>query len=437
MFKMLNPRRFYHAVGKKKFLEFILLAVFILFFYGPLLNMLMLAFANEYNVPSVLPKEWGFKWWGYVFGQKSLVSSMIQSFIIAIATTVISMIFCIPAAYSLARFQYPGRKVFMLSFLLTKLGVLDNLGIPRNSGFAMLIVMLLISVLVGSVVAIGTVKIPLRPFNRLINNIDRLAAGDFTARMHYGKVMGDNPVFQELSESFNAMAEELENTQMLRSDFINNFSHEFKTPIVSIAGFAKLLRRGNLTDAQKEEYLAIIEEESLRLAAMATNVMNLTKVENQTILTDLTTFNLSEQIRACVLLLEEKWSRKELDLDLEFPEYTIRANEELLKQVWINLLDNAIKYSPNYGEIGVRISEGPETLAVTITNYGPDIPKDKVSRIWGKFYQADESHSSEGNGIGLAVVKQVVQLHGGTATVDSGSGSTTFTVELPKQEETA
>ena len=148
-----------------------------------------------------------------------------------------------------------------LSFLLTKLGVLDNLGIPRNSGFAMLIVMLLISVLVGSVVAIGTVKIPLRPFNRLINNIDRLAAGDFTARMHYGKVMGDNPVFQELSESFNAMAEELENTQMLRSDFINNFSHEFKTPIVSIAGFAKLLRRGNLTDAQKEEYLAIIEEE--------------------------------------------------------------------------------------------------------------------------------------------------------------------------------
>lgn len=242
-----------------------------------------------------------------------------------------------------------------LSFLLTKLGVLDNLGIPRNSGFAMLIVMLLISVLVGSVVAIGAVKIPLRPFNRLINNIDRLAAGDFTARMHYGKVMGDNPVFQELSESFNAMAEELENTQMLRSDFINNFSHEFKTPIVSIAGFAKLLRRGNLTDAQKEEYLAIIEEESLRLAAMATNVMNLTKVENQTILTDLTTFNLSEQIRACVLLLEEKWSRKELDLDLEFPEYTIRANEELLKQVWINLLDNAIKYSPNYGEIGVRI----------------------------------------------------------------------------------
>ena len=124
---MLNPRRFYHAVGRRTFLEFIILSVFILFFYGPLLNMLMLAFANEYNVPHVLPDEWGFDWWAYVFGQDSLVSSMIQSFIVAIATTVISMIFCMPAVYSIARFKYRGRKIFMLSFLLTnafpKLGI--------------------------------------------------------------------------------------------------------------------------------------------------------------------------------------------------------------------------------------------------------------------------------------------------------------------------
>ena len=322
-----------------------------------------------------------------------------------------------------------------LSFLLSKLGVLDNFGIPSSSGYALLMVMLLLSVLVGNLISIVTVKIPLRPFNRLISSINRLAGGDFSARMSYGSVMTRNPVFRELTDSFNSMAEELENTQMLRSDFINNFSHEFKTPIVSIAGFAKLLRRGNLTREQQEDYLAIIEEESLRLAAMATNVMNLTKVENQTILTDLTTFNLSEQIRGCVLLLEEKWSRKELDLDLEFSEYTIRANEELLKQVWINLLDNAIKYSPSYGEITVRIAQKQQTLAVTITNYGPDIPPDKMSRIWGKFYQADESHSSEGNGIGLAVVKQVVQLHDGRVTVISGNGATSFTVELPTREE--
>ncbi|MCQ2500625.1 MAG: carbohydrate ABC transporter permease [Lachnospiraceae bacterium] len=133
MFKMLNPKRFYYAVGRKKFLEFILLAVFILFFYGPLMNMLMLAFANEYTVPHVLPEVWGLKWWGYVFGQKSLVSSIIQSFTVAVITTVISMIFCIPAAYSIARFKYPGRKIFMLSFLLTnafpKLGIYTSIAV--------------------------------------------------------------------------------------------------------------------------------------------------------------------------------------------------------------------------------------------------------------------------------------------------------------------
>ena len=133
MFKYLNPRRFFHAVGKRKFWEFIILAVFILFFYGPLLNMLMLAFANTYEAPAVLPQEWGFKWWEYVFGQESLVSSMIQSFIVAIITTLISMIICIPAAYSIARFKYRGRKMFMLSFLLTnafpKLGIYTSIAV--------------------------------------------------------------------------------------------------------------------------------------------------------------------------------------------------------------------------------------------------------------------------------------------------------------------
>ena len=133
MFKMLNPRRFYYAVGRKKFFEFLLLAVFILFFYGPLMNMLMLAFANKYEVPAVLPKRWGFHWWGYIFMQKSLVSSIVQSFVIAVITTILSMFICIPAAYSIARFKYPGRKIFMLSFLLTnsfpKLGIYTSIAV--------------------------------------------------------------------------------------------------------------------------------------------------------------------------------------------------------------------------------------------------------------------------------------------------------------------
>ncbi|HAJ74539.1 MAG TPA: polyamine ABC transporter permease [Lachnospiraceae bacterium] len=133
MFKMLNPRRFYHAVGKRKFWEFIILAVFIIFFYGPLLNMVMLAFADKYEVPHVIPQQWGFDWWRYIFRQRSLVTSMIQSFIIAIITTIVSMIFCIPAAYSIARFKYKGRKLFMLSFLLTnafpKLGIYTSVAV--------------------------------------------------------------------------------------------------------------------------------------------------------------------------------------------------------------------------------------------------------------------------------------------------------------------
>ena len=133
MFKMLNPRRFYYAVGKKKFYEFLILAVFILFFYGPMLNMVLLAFANKYEAPAIIPQEFGFKWWNYIFSQKSLVNSMIQSFIVAIITTMVSMVFCIPAAYSIARFKYPGRKLFMLSFLLTnafpKLGIFTSIAV--------------------------------------------------------------------------------------------------------------------------------------------------------------------------------------------------------------------------------------------------------------------------------------------------------------------
>ena len=319
------------------------------------------------------------------------------------------------------------------AYALVRLGALSSFGVSSGTGTFLLIFMMLLSAVVCIIITLLTRKIPLNPFHRLITSMNRLAAGDFRVRLEFGKLTRGIPAFAELSNSFNIMAQELENTEMLRGDFINNFSHEFKTPIVSIAGFAKLLRRGNLSEEQKQEYLAIIEEESLRLAAMATNVLELTRIENQSILTDVSTFNLSEQVRACVLLLEDRWTRKNLSLELEFREYEICANEELLKHVWINLLDNAIKFSPPTGEIRVEIAERGETLAVSVTNFGSDIPADKQTRIWSKFYQADESHATRGNGIGLAIVKRVVELHSGTATVDSRDGKTTFTVTLPKQ----
>lgn len=287
-----------------------------------------------------------------------------------------------------------------------------------------------ICVVVGSVLTMLTTTILLQPLQRMIRRIRSLAAGEYNTRLYFSDPLKKHPTFAALSESFNTLAEELENTEMLRSDFINNFSHEFKTPIISIAGFAKLLKRGNLSDKQKREYIDIIEDESLRLSYMATNVLNLTKVENQTILTDVTTYNLSEQIRSCILLLENRWMKKHLEFSLELDEYEISANEELLKQVFINLIDNAIKFSPEYGFIDIKIKEINNRYKITISNAGEEIPRESMAKIFNKFYQADESHASEGNGVGLAIVRKIVDLHEGDVLVKSENGITTFEIEL-------
>lgn len=316
-------------------------------------------------------------------------------------------------------------------YILVRTNVILGIGNTNPSPMTIILVMSVISWLIGSATAFLVLKVPLRPVDSMIRQMNRLASGDFKARLNLNGALSAYPVFKEVAKSFNKMAEELEKTEVLRTDFINNFSHEFKTPIVSIAGFAKVLKRGNLTDEQRKEYIDIIEKESLRLSYMATNVLNLTKVENQTILTDQTQYNLSEQIRASVLLLEKKWSEKNLDLGLEFGEYSICANEELMKQVWINLIDNAIKFTPDYGTVNIKISEQDNALVIKIINTGSEIAPEKQSKIWSKFYQADESHSSEGNGIGLAIVKKVIDLHGGSVDVKSENSITAFTVKLP------
>lgn len=288
------------------------------------------------------------------------------------------------------------------------------------------------NLVVGVIVMALINKVSLRYIDRIIIQMDRLATGDFKTRLVFGEPLNRHPTFRNISKSFNKMAEELENTEMLRSDFINNFSHEFKTPIVSIAGFAKLLKKGELTEEQRIEYLDIIEEESIRLSAMATNVLNMTRIENQTILKDMTTYNLSEQIRNSILMLEEKWTKKEIVFDLRLGEHRILANEEMMKHAWVNLIDNAIKFSDQGGTVDISEEEQEETISVTILNRGTEIPKSQQSRIFHKFYQADESHASEGNGIGLALVKRVVELHRGTIKLWSENNATAFTVELPK-----
>lgn len=298
---------------------------------------------------------------------------------------------------------------------------------------AIVLFMSVISLILGWVLVFFLIRIPLKPIHTLIMRMNRLAKGDFKARIEEESLLSNHPAIREINHSFNKLAEELEQTEMLRSDFINNFSHEFKTPIVSIAGFAKLLKRGNLTEEQRLAYLNSIEEESMRLAYMATNVLNLTKIENQSILTDVTAFNVSEQVRSAVLLLENKWDEKCIDLQLDFDEHTIEGNEELLKQVWINLIDNAIKFSPRAGTVILDVVDKADSVAVSISNTGPEIPPDKIDKIFRKFYQAEESHANAGNGIGLAIVKRVVELHHGKTSVVSEQGMTTFTIHLPKK----
>ena len=316
---------------------------------------------------------------------------------------------------------------------LFKLGVIESVDGEPSLVNAVLL-MAATSVIMGFLITMGASQLFLRPFNHLGDQLGRLAKGDFKAKLDFGKPYSHYLIMRKIEESFNTAAKELGQTQMLRSDFINNFSHEFKTPIVSIAGFAKLIRRGNLTPEQQDEYLSIIEVESLRLSSMATNMLNLTKVENQTILTDVSEFNLSEQLRSAVLLLADKWTQKELVLDIEFGEHLISANEELLKQTWINLVDNAVKFSNHGGTLCIRINEENDMLCVSISNEGKEITKENLDRIFNKFYQEDESHSSEGNGIGLAIVKKVVELHKGEIFVTSENAVTTFTVCLPKKK---
>ncbi len=315
---------------------------------------------------------------------------------------------------------------------LSKAGVLvDNISGELQFG-AVLLFMLGVSLIIGGLLAFFGIRIPLKPISTLVNKMNRLAAGDYRTRLEFKGAIGESAVGKEVMTSFNTLAEELENTELLRNDFINNFSHEFKTPIVSITGLAQLLESGNLTEEQRIQYVRAIREESMRLSSMASNVLNLTKVENQTILTDVIKFNLSEQIRSSVLLLEDKWTNKNIDLQLDFDEYTVEANEELLKQVWINLIDNAIKFAPRCGTVGIKITEKAELLCVTVSNTGSEIPKEKQEKIFAKFYQADESHATQGNGIGLAIVKSIIKLHNGAVAVKSENSVTSFLVELPK-----
>lgn len=329
--------------------------------------------------------------------------------------------------------------ILISSFITAAIGyyLVDSgalVGRIDNNHYAARILLVIIasSLFAGAAISAAISKFISKPIRKMLFQIRRLSSGDYKARLDFGRYLRKLSDFSMVAKEFNILAEELESTEMLRSDFINNFSHEFKTPIVSIAGLAKLVNTSEITDEQKKEYLSAIEKESMRLSYMATNVLNLTKIENQSILGDVKEFNLSEQLRNCFLLFEPQWTEKNLDFDIDFNEYIVKGNEGLLKEVWINLISNAIKFTPDNGMIKIKINENANDLLISITNTGSEIAPENQKKIFNKFYQEDESHATKGNGIGLAIVKKVVDLHKGSVVVSSQNNITTFTVRLPK-----
>ena len=185
-----------------------------------------------------------------------------------------------------------------------------------------------------------------------------------------------------------------------------------------------------MTDEQRKEYLDIVIEETNRLTTLSSNSLNLIKVENQNILTNVSEFNLSEQVRASILLLEKSWQEKNINLQIAFDEYDIKANEEMLKQVWINLIDNAIKFSDDGGTISIDISRENDDLVFKISIGGETIKEEDCQKIFDKFYRANQTQT-DGHGIGLSIVKKIVELHSGFVSAKSCDGLTTFIVSLP------
>ena len=298
--------------------------------------------------------------------------------------------------------------------------------------FVFLIVGLVVSVIIGTCISAAVASKIVRPVREVKKAMHRVEKGDFSQRL---EVTGFNGEIDELIESYNKMAQELGGIEMFRENFINSFSHEFKTPIVSIQGFAKQLKKENLSEEKKQEYIDIIISESKRLTNLSSNILMLSKLENQQIITDKTSFSLDEQIRNCILLLEKQWTAKDISFDIDMQEIQYTTNAEMLSQVWVNIIGNAIKFSPEGSSIRIKLFKEGDVITAEITDRGIGMDQQTISHIFERFYQGDRAHASEGNGLGLPLVKRIVELCNGNIRVESQYGKgTNFIVTLPQND---
>lgn len=291
-------------------------------------------------------------------------------------------------------------------------------------------VFVLICVAIGSVLSVLCVRTIMRPLLLLMDAFDEVSMGNYAVRVPTKGFLR----LMKIGKRFNQMAEQLGNVEILQNEFIDNFSHEFKTPLASMNGFAELLKQDDLPSDQRKEYAEIISSEAKRLSKLSTTVLLLSKVEKQTMLTNVTDCNITEQVRRCIALLDAAWSAKGLDIILNAKEITIPGNEHLLAEIWLNLFDNAIKFSEDNAPLQIDIYDDDVAAHVVFRNTGNPMNEVTKKRMFDKFYQQDSAHATQGYGLGLPIVKKIVDLHGGEIRLpDAEDFATAIEVVLPKE----
>ena len=283
-------------------------------------------------------------------------------------------------------------------------------------------------IVIGTIITSFVGKTILQPLHEISRATSEVARGNFKVRVR----VPDDIEYGMLANNFNKMAVQLSEIETLRGDFISSVSHEFKTPLASIQGFAKLLQDDTISEEDRKEYTQIIIDETSRLSKLSTNILSLTKLENQKTIGKKSKFLLDEQMRNILLILEPEWSKKNIELDIDLEQITYIGNEELMAQIWQNIINNAIKFTGEGGHIGVKLYRGDQCIVAKISDDGPSIPDEKRKKIFEKFYQGDHSRSTDGNGLGLALVQRVVELCNGSVWVENTMPTgVCFTVQLP------
>ncbi len=319
----------------------------------------------------------------------------------------------------------------IIMFILTSMKALTFEPGPLG-GFEVIIALLITSIIVGTPIGTFIAYRTITPIKNLSDATKEIAEGNFNVSIEELEYKDDDTELSNLIKNFNIMAKKLSEIETLSNDFIANVSHEFKTPLATIEGYVTLLQDDKLTNEERKKYTSIILEATHKINNLTSNILKISKLQNQEVEIVKKEYNLSEQIRETIILLEALWDKKNISFDLSLPDVYINSDIELLQQVWLNIISNAIKFSFENSEISITLSNDFEHITVSITDYGCGMSEDTIVHIFDKFFQGDKSRSKEGNGLGLSLTKEIIDLCNGTIKVESklNEGST-FTVILP------